>query len=132
MRPAPAKTIDAYIASFPKEAQVMMKQLRSTIKAASPKAREIISYDIPFYEYKAPGYKGRMMYFGGFKTHVSVFVVPRKIPPALAKQVEKYKVAKSTLRFPIGTKIPVAMIKQLVKLRMKEIDQSLQAGSLDN
>lgn len=104
----------------------MMKQLRSAIKSTAPKAREIISYDIPFYEYKAPGYKGRMIYFGAFKTHVSVFVVPRKVPPALAKQLKTYKVAKSTLRFPVGTKIPLAMIKQLVKIRMKEINASLK------
>lgn len=121
-----AKTVDGYIASFPKPAQVMMKQLRSAIRSTCPQATETISYAIPFYEYKSAGYTGRMMYFAGYKSHIGVYVVPRKIPVGLAKQVAKYKKAKSTLQFPIGTKIPVAMIKQLVKIRMKEIDASLR------
>jgi len=93
---------------------------------AAPKAKERISYGIPFYEYKSPGYKGRMVYFGTFKNHVSMFVVPEAVPPAIAKQLKPYKVAKSTLRFPIGTKVPVSLIKKLVKLRMKEINQTLK------
>lgn len=125
MRPI-AKNVPAYIASFPKPAQVMMKQLRTAITSTSPKAKEMISYAIPFYEYKSVGYLGRMIYFAAYKSHIGVYVVPRRIPPALAKQMAKYKAAKSTLQFPIGSKIPLAMIKQLVKIRMKEIDQSLK------
>lgn len=123
---APIKTVDAYIAAAPKPAQVMMKQIRAAIKSVAPKTNERISYAIPFYEYKSPGYKGRLAYFGAFKSHVSMFVVPEKISPALVKEVQQYKVAKSTLRFPIGTKVPVALIKKLIKLRMKEIDANLK------
>lgn len=121
-----AKTVSSYIANFPKPVQAMMKQLRTTIKSTAPKATELISYDIPFYQYKSPGYPGRMIYFAAYKSHIGVYVVPRKVPIALAKQMAKYKAAKATLQFPIGTKIPLAMIKQLVRLRMKEIDQSLK------
>lgn len=37
------KTIDDYIADYPKEAQKLMKQMRRTIKKAAPKAEEAIS-----------------------------------------------------------------------------------------
>lgn len=126
MKRAIAKTVDGYIAAWPKPTQAMLRQLRSAIKSACPAAKETISYAIPFYEYKSSGYPGRMIYFAAYKSHVGVYVVPRSLPPALAKQVAKYKQAKSTLHFPIGTKIPVGMIRQLVKIRMKEINASLK------
>jgi uncharacterized protein YdhG (YjbR/CyaY superfamily) len=126
---APIKTVDAYIAAAPKPAQAMMKQIRSAIKSVAPKTNERISYAIPFYEYKSPGYKGRLAYYGAFKSHVSMFVVPEKVSASLAKQLKRYRVAKSTLRFPLGTKVPVTLIKRLIKLRMKEIDANLKKNA---
>lgn len=81
-----------------------------------------MSYGIPFYEYKFTGYKGRLAYFGAYKKHISFYAVPRNIPVALDKQLEQYKAAKATLQFPIGTKVPVALLKRLVQLRKDEID----------
>jgi uncharacterized protein YdhG (YjbR/CyaY superfamily) len=99
-----------------------MRQIRSAIKSAAPQAEEKISYEMPFYEYKFPGYRGRMAYFGAFKNHVSLFIVPEKLPSNLVKQIKPYKKSKSALQFPIGTEVPDGLIKELVKLRMKEID----------
>lgn len=126
MRTQKFKTVDEYIAKADQPARVMMKQLRAAIKSAAPKAKEMISYDIPFYEYKSPGYKGRLVYYGAFTNHVSIFIVPRKVPPELAKQMKPYKKSKSSLHFVFGKKPPIALVKKLVKLRMKEIDESLK------
>jgi uncharacterized protein YdhG (YjbR/CyaY superfamily) len=41
------KTIDEYIASFPKEVQDVLEKIRSTIRESAPKAEEAISYGIP-------------------------------------------------------------------------------------
>lgn len=122
----PQKTVQAYIAAAPKPARTMMEQLRAIIKSACPQAKEMISYAIPFYQYRSPGYVGRMIYFAAAKHHIGVYVVPRSLPPAVAKEVAKYKQAKSTLHFPIGEKIPTRLIRRLVRIRMKEIDQSLK------
>jgi len=122
-----AKTVSEYIAQFPKPAQTTMKQLRAIIKAACPQATEKISYAIPFYEYRSPGYPGRMIYFAAAKNHIGVYIIPKELPPAVAKEVAKYKQAKATLHFPIGKKVPATLIRQLVKLRMKEIDANLKA-----
>ena len=115
-------TVAGYIANAPVPAREMMKTLRATIKAAAPQARESMSYGMPFYEYKFPGYKGRLAYFGAFAKHVSVFIVPHKIPAKVASQMKPYKAAKATLHFPFGKRIPVGLIKTLLKLKMKEID----------
>ena len=114
--------VDDYIAKAAKPAQRMMKQIRATILEVAPEAKEKISYRIPFYEYRFPGYKGRLAYFASFKQHVSFFAIPGNVPIALAKKMEQYRAAKATLQFPIGTKVPVALLRQLVKLRKKDID----------
>ncbi len=50
----PARDVDDYLASVPKEARAMLGKLRKTIKAAAPKAKEVISYQIPTYKYHGP------------------------------------------------------------------------------
>ena len=45
----PAENVDEYIATFPKEGQQQLTQLRNAIKATAPKATEIISYAMPGY-----------------------------------------------------------------------------------
>ena len=117
-------TVAGYIASAAKPARDMMKQIRAAIRSAAPKAEESISYGMPFYAYRYPGYRGRLAYFGAFANHVSLFIVPRKVPADIAAQLKRYKAAKATLQFPLGSKVPVGMIKKLVKLRMKEIDSA--------
>ena len=122
MRKSNNKEVDEYIAKASEPAQQMMKQIRATIRAVAPEAEEKMSYGIPFYEYKFPGYKGRLAYFGAYKKHISFYAVPRNVPPALDKQLEEYKAEKATLQFPIGTKVPVTLLKELVILRKNEID----------
>jgi len=51
---APAKDVDAYLASAPKELQAVLENLRESIKAAAPQAEELISYQIPTYKYHGP------------------------------------------------------------------------------
>ena len=42
------KTIDDYIENQPKEAQIVIQELRSIIKEAVPDAIEILNYKVPF------------------------------------------------------------------------------------
>lgn len=108
-----AKNVHDYIASAPPPARRMLKKIRAAIKAAAPEAEEKISYGMPYYHYH-----GRLIYFAGFTHHVSLFTW-RSVMTAYAKEVKKYRTTSATLQFPIGTKIPVALVKKLVKARMK-------------
>ncbi len=47
---AKPKTVDAYIATAPKEVQVKLKELRAAIRKAAPGAAERISYRMPYYK----------------------------------------------------------------------------------
>ena len=110
MTEAGRRAVDDYIAAAPKAAQPQLRQLRTTIRRAAPKAVEKVSYGIPFYEYH-----GRLIYFAAFKKHVGIY-------PAgdVAPELKEYLSGRSTLRFPIGQSLPLARITRLVKRRVKE------------
>lgn len=122
MRISKSAAVEEYIAKAPELAQQMMRQIRAVVRAVAPEAEEKMSYGIPFYEYKFPGYKGRLAYFGAYKKHISFYAIPHNIPADLDKKLEEYKAAKATLQFPLGTEVPVALLKRLVKMRKDEID----------
>jgi len=117
-----SESVDDYIARCPESVQAKLKQIRATIRGTVPEAKEKMSYGMPFYEYRYPGYKGRLAYFAAYKGHISFYAVPHTVPDALAKKMEQYRAAKATLQFPLTGKVPIGLLRQLVKLRKQEID----------
>ena len=113
MQKAP-KNVDAYIANTPKESRAMLRELRKIVRATAPKAEEKISYAMPYY-----GYHGRLLYFAGYKSYVGVYFM-RSTINAHKKEVKPYQTSMATLQFPIGKPLPAALIKKLVKARVKE------------
>jgi uncharacterized protein YdhG (YjbR/CyaY superfamily) len=110
MTEAGPRAVDEYIAAAPKAAQPQLRQLRATIRRAAPNAVEKISYGIPFFEYH-----GRLIYFAAFKKHVGIYPAGDD-----AEELKEYVSGRSTLRFPIGERLPLARITRLVKRRVKE------------
>ena len=110
----PLKTVDAYLAALPEEARATLEKIRKAIKAAAPKATEVISYQIPMYKQH-----GMLVGFAAFKDHCSFF--PGAKPVATYKdELKAYETSKGTIRFPIGKPLPVALVKRLVKARIAE------------
>lgn len=116
------KDVPSYIAAAPKPAQPMLKQLRAMVLAVAPQAEEKISYQMPYY-----GYFGRLVYFAAFRDHVSLFIWG-PVVERHAKQLLKYKTSKGTLQFPFGEKLPLVLLKKLVKGRMVENAQRATSG----
>ena len=67
-------SIDEYVASFPKNVQIALDQIRQVVKEATPKAEEAISYNMPAFKLK-----GNLVWFGAFHriTLVSIPVSPQ-------------------------------------------------------
>jgi uncharacterized protein YdhG (YjbR/CyaY superfamily) len=111
------KDVDAYIAGAPKEVRGKLKELRALIRKAAPDAEERISYGMPYY-----GYQGRLAYFGLFKNHIGLYV-PTPVIEEHKSELKDYGTAKATVRFPIDKPLPLALIKKLVKARMKKNEE---------
>ena len=109
-----AETIDAYIGRFPRDVQLILKKIRATIRKAAPAAEESISYRIPTYRLN-----GRpLVYFAGFREHVSVYPVTAAIREKFAA-LQRYAGGKGTAKFPIDEPVPYALIGKIVKFMVK-------------
>lgn len=108
-----AKTVDEFIAQAPKDKQSKLRQLRKIIKSAAPNAEEKISYGMPYYSHK-----GKLVYFAYAKNHIGLYPMP-PITKMFAKELKKYHTLKATIRFPMNEELPIALIKKLIKARVK-------------
>jgi len=111
------KTVDEYIAGSPREARSKLREMRSAIRAVAPKAEESISYTMPYYSYK-----GRLAWFGLHTTHIGLYLRP----PVVAehkKELARFVTTKSAVHFPLDRKLPIQLIKKLVKARIKRNEE---------
>jgi len=108
-------SIDDYIATFPKDVQKIMKQLRGTIKAAAPKAEEKISYQMPTFTLNGK----YLVYFAGWKTHIAFYGAPRG-NAEFKEDLSAYETGQGTLKFPFDKPIPFDLITKIVKFRVAE------------
>jgi uncharacterized protein YdhG (YjbR/CyaY superfamily) len=112
--------IDAYIASFPKETQKILDQLRATIRKAAPEAEEAINYAIPTFTLN-----GNLVHFAAFKNHIGFYPTPSGIE-AFKKELSVYEGAKGSVKFPIEKPLPFDLITEIVKFRVKENLQKIK------
>ena len=113
------QTVDDYLAALPDDARATLEKLRKVIKAAAPKATEVISYQMPMYKHH-----GMLVGFAAFKDHCSFF--PGAKPIATHKaELKAYETSKGTIRFPIGKPLPAALVKKLVRTRVAENEKRL-------
>jgi uncharacterized protein YdhG (YjbR/CyaY superfamily) len=111
------KSVDEYLASQPPAVRRTLTRVRNTIRKAVPGADETISYGIPAYKLQ-----GRtVLYFAGWTEHYSVYPYGDRIAAAFGDELEKYKVSKGTIRFPLAEPVPVTLIEGIAKLRAAEV-----------
>lgn len=106
-------TVTAYIAALPPVARRYATRMRSIIRSVAPQATEKISYGVPGYDYR-----GRLVYFGAFKNHISLFGAGRKLVVDFA--AHGYKTSKGTVQFPYDQRFPTHLIQAAVKGRVRE------------
>lgn len=111
------KSVDEYIASQPEGTQVILKEVRSAIRTAVPRAQEVISYDMPTYLLDG----GRLLHFAVWKEHYSIYAATERVIDALGEELASYKVKKGTIRFPLSEPVPVQLIQHIARFRAKEI-----------
>ena len=111
-----AASIDDYIASQPPEVQAILRKVRAAIRKGLPKAAEAISYQIPAYKVNGRA----VLYFAAWKEHFSLYPATGGLVEALGNELERYKVSKGTIRFPLSQPVPVKLIGRIAKFRAKE------------
>ena len=114
-RSASPKTVDDYLARVPPRFRATLQQLRKTIKAAAPGAKEIISYQMPAFRHN-----GMLVYYGAFKDHCSLFVASAQVRRELSAELKSFETGKGTLRFTPDRPLPSDLVTRIVKARVAE------------
>jgi uncharacterized protein YdhG (YjbR/CyaY superfamily) len=117
----PAKTVDDYIATAPKDRRAALTKLRQTIKAAAPKATEIVSYGMAGFKQDGE----RVAYFAFWKSHTALYGTGRKFIDAHADELAAYVQSKGTLQFPANKPLPYGLVTRIVKARIAEIEKAV-------
>jgi uncharacterized protein YdhG (YjbR/CyaY superfamily) len=115
-------TIDEYIEAAAPAAQPILREIRRIVRAAAPKADEVISYRMPAFKQS-----GILLYFAAFKNHIGVFP-PVSGDEKLEQALKPYAGPKGNLQFPLDRPIPYPLIRRIVKLRLK-LKQSAERSS---
>ncbi len=111
------KTIDGFIAGFPKSVRVVLEELRRVIRESAPGAEETISYGIPTFDLN-----GRhLVHFSAYKNHVGFYPTSSGIE-AFRKELSPFKTSRGTVQFPLDKPIPYDLVKKIVKFRVEETE----------
>ena len=101
-------TVDEYIATFPRDVRQTLEAVREGIRAVVPGTEERISYGIPTF-----AWNGRyVVYFSGWKRHVSVYPIP-DADPELEKAIKPFRAGKGTLKFALDKPMPIELIQRV-------------------
>lgn len=108
------KDIDQYISTQIPEVQILLVQMRQTIKKAAPEAQEVISYNMPAYKYY-----GMLVYFAAYKNHIGFYATPTG-HSEFKEELSVYKQGKGSVQFPLSKPLPLDLILRIVQFRVKE------------
>lgn len=117
----PITTIDEYISAQDETKQAGLQKIRATIKKIIPKATEGISYQMPVFKQD-----GNLVYFAASKNHYGFYPTAKPIE-VFKKQIEEkgYTYSKGAIQFPLDKPLPIKLIQDMVKFRVKDNELTL-------
>jgi uncharacterized protein YdhG (YjbR/CyaY superfamily) len=112
--------VGEYIAKCPKDVQDKLESVRVAIGQVAPDAVETVSYfQMPGYFYSGDyAYNGMFAWFSFKKPYVRLHVWPQVIKNN-RKELVGYLTTTAIVSFPADKRIPVALVKKLVKASLK-------------
>jgi uncharacterized protein YdhG (YjbR/CyaY superfamily) len=108
------KTIDEYHSNFTGDVRRKLDQLRKAIKSAAPESEEVISYNMPAFKLNKV-----LVYYAAAKKHIGFYPTPNPIK-FFKNELLNYETSKGAIQLPLDKSIPIALVKKIVKFRVKE------------
>jgi len=104
------------------EQRAALDTLRDVISAAAPDATEGISYSMPAF---LLGGKGLVCY-AAFRDHYSLFPMSSAVVEQHAAELGERVTGKGTIQFRYDERLPVGLVKKIVKTRVTELKAKQQ------
>lgn len=111
------KSVNAYIATKPKEARVVLERVRSAIRKAVPAAEEGLSYQMPVYTLNGVP----VLFFAGWKEHYSLYPASDALVAAFEREIAPYQRSKGTIRMPLSEPVPVRLLGRIARFRAEQL-----------
>ena len=109
--------IDTYLENIDSKQRAELERIRTITLNAVPSAGEKIAYGMPTMTYKDKN----LLHFAAFKDHMSLF--PTSGPTEeLAAKLKDYKTSKGTIQFTLEKPLPENLIREIINLRVRDID----------
>jgi len=117
MRDLPKKptNTDEYLTQLPPDQRKALQTLRKRILAAAPGAEEHFGYGMPGFKHNGHP----MLYLGAAKNHVALY---GSVPVEYKDQLKDFTVSKGAIQFTPEKPLPVALVKDIVKAKVAEIE----------
>lgn len=112
---SPPSVIDDYISASPEDIRGVLERVRAAIRNAAPDATETIRYGIPTFVLGE-----NLVHFAAFTKHIGFYPTPSAIV-AFRDQLSAYKSAKGSVQFPLDSPMPLELIEEIVRFRVKEV-----------
>jgi uncharacterized protein YdhG (YjbR/CyaY superfamily) len=114
-----AEEIDAYLAGLDEPKRGTLQRLREVILEIVPDAEQGIAYRVPAFKVGGKVVAG----FAAFTNHLSYLPHSGSVLPALDAETRAYARTLSALHFAVDRPLPKTLVRQLIRVRMAEIER---------
>lgn len=114
--------VDEYIARQETEFQETLRTLRAIIRSEAPDVEERIAYQVPAYKRHY-----MLVSFGVTKNACSFYVQSPPLVERMASELSGLRVSGATIHFQPGAPLPEAIIRKIVRERIREDDERFVA-----
>ena len=113
-------SFDEYLAAIPEPQKSELERVRRVVRRAVPNAEEATSYGMPTFRYR----KRPLLGFKASKNHLSVFPFSPGAIEAAWGSLAGFELSKGTVRFTAEKPIPGPALEELLRFRVREIDDA--------
>lgn len=114
-------SIDAYSAGLNAEGKAALEEIRMLAAKLIPNCTERMSYGMPGFDSN-----GIIIWFAVWKSHFGLYPKAKALE-VLAPKLKNYKTSKGCIQFPAGQALPLKIITEIIKYRLKEHKEELAA-----
>ena len=110
-------SVEEFFRGLSGEPKAALQKLRETIASAAPQAEEGVTYGMPGFLVGGKGLVGYM----AFMDHYSLFPMGQEAIEAHREELGDLVTGKGTISFPYGIRLPVTLVKKVVKTRLEQL-----------
>ena len=112
------KSVEAYFDGLNGEERAALEKLRKAIASVVPEAKQAIAWSMPAFRLHGKAFVG----YSAFKDHYSFFPMSTSAIDAHREALGEHVTGKGTISFAYGERLPVQLVKKVVKTRLAEVE----------